>query len=279
MPALRAWPTRRVTSSSSFATITSVAASATIATSATHEQRTNGLEVAAKDDCGVLLGNDLSHDCLLCGELQSTSGGAWCGGTVSAQRQSGNSAVTLACSGTVPLLAWTSAFLARWRPWTGPSMSRSAGASAAPCSPCCFCTERDARERAADRRALGREPARERAEDAPGARLAAAQGAARPGVLVTRGTATSCSSTSDELDAHRFERLLEERQGRAGGRPSGPGARGARALAGPVARPAARRSRLRAVRADRDRPARGPARWRQSSSRSRRSSSSAATAR
>jgi hypothetical protein len=34
------------------------------------EHREDGLVLAAKDDCGVLPGNDLSHDCLLCGEPQ-----------------------------------------------------------------------------------------------------------------------------------------------------------------------------------------------------------------
>ena len=92
----------------------------------------------------------------------------------------------------------------------------------------------------------------------PGARLAAAQGAAG-------GRARHARPRLRAPDRARPARRAPLRaaarrgQGRAGRRPARARAGAARARAGAVARPAARRPRLRALRPGRDRAPRGPA--------------------
>ena len=73
--------------------------------------------------------------------------------------------------------------------------------SPAPCSRCCCCTEPGRPGRHADRRALGRGAARDGAEGAPGARLAAAQGDRRGAACSTRPPRVRLQvGEGDELD-------------------------------------------------------------------------------
>ena len=122
------------------------------------------------------------------------------------------------------------------------------------------------------------EASESRCRGAPGERLAAAQGARRRRRAARHAAARLRPPLgSDQLDLDRFERS------RRGGRPTrspggrGEAPRGARALA----RPCARRVRLRAVRPGGDRPARraSPARAREADRRRPRARPSRATGR
>ena len=99
-------------------------------------------------------------------------------------------------------------------------------------------------------------------EDGAGVRLAAAQGARRRGRRSRRRRpATACACAPGELDAERFARLVEDgRRALAAGQAEQAAAVLREAL-GAVARAAARRAGVRAVRAGRDRAAARSSGW------------------
>ena len=106
----------------------------------------------------------------------------------------------------------------------------------------------------------GEDVAAERGQDGPGLRRTPAQGARRSDLLATTPAGYRLRVRPGELDAERFERLVVTARESAGGRARATrlqprSARGAGALA----RPAARRPRLDAVRPGGDRSPRGAA--------------------
>ena len=114
----------------------------------------------------------------------------------------------------------------------GDQAARAARAAAAP-------RQRDAHHRPAHRRALGGARARRRGQDAADAHLAAAQGAGglgtasgRASPIVTRERGYELALDPEQLDSHRFERLVGRgRAELAGGRPARPSERSSEALA------------------------------------------------